>query len=92
MQPTTHSEQYPQYHKYSGVLRRTRGVYFPGTDFKFQAAGHLIEAHRYKLVSGKFDSWPGHCVFQLTKSFQTHYGPEVNSASNRNEYQESSWR
>jgi hypothetical protein len=29
--------------------------------------------------------------FQLTYSFQPHYGPGVNSASNRNEYQESSW-
>jgi hypothetical protein len=27
----------------------------------------------------------------LTKSFQTHYGPGVDSASNINEYQESSW-
>jgi hypothetical protein len=26
------------------------------------------------------------------ESFQPHYGPGVNSASNRNEYQESSWR
>jgi hypothetical protein len=25
------------------------------------------------------------------KSFQQHYGPGVDSASNRNEYQESSW-
>jgi hypothetical protein len=29
--------------------------------------------------------------FQFTKSFQPHYGPGVDSASNRNEYQESSW-
>jgi hypothetical protein len=28
---------------------------------------------------------------QFTESFQPHYGPRVNSASNRNEYQESSW-
>jgi hypothetical protein len=28
---------------------------------------------------------------QIHDSFQTHYGPDVNSASNRNEYQESSW-
>jgi hypothetical protein len=33
-------------------------------------------------------------LFSLTifiKSFQPHYGPGVDSASNRNEYQESSW-
>jgi hypothetical protein len=29
--------------------------------------------------------------FQLTLSFQPHYGPGVESASNRNEYQESFW-
>jgi hypothetical protein len=29
--------------------------------------------------------------FQLTQSFQSHYGPGVDSASNRNEYQEYSW-
>jgi len=27
----------------------------------------------------------------LTQSFQPHYGPGVDSASNRNEYQEYSW-
>jgi hypothetical protein len=29
--------------------------------------------------------------FQLTSSFQPHYGPGVDSASNKNEYQEDSW-
>jgi hypothetical protein len=29
--------------------------------------------------------------FQLTYSFQPHYGPGVDTASDRNEYQESSW-
>jgi hypothetical protein len=29
--------------------------------------------------------------FNLPNPFQPHYGPEVDSASNRNEYQESSW-
>jgi hypothetical protein len=38
----------------------------------------------------EFDSRWGHWIFQLTQSFQTHYGPGVDSASNRNEYQESS--
>jgi hypothetical protein len=40
---------------------------------------------------GGFDSWWGHWIFQLTQSFQPHYGPGVTSAFNRNEYQESSW-
>jgi hypothetical protein len=30
-------------------------------------------------------------IFQLTESFQPHYGPGVDSASNRNGYQETSW-
>jgi hypothetical protein len=30
-------------------------------------------------------------IFQLTSSFQPHYGPVVDLASNRNEYQETSW-
>jgi len=29
-----------------------------------------------------------HWNFSLTLSFRSHYGPEVDSASNRNEYQE----
>jgi hypothetical protein len=29
--------------------------------------------------------------FPIDLSFQKHYGPGVNSASNRNEYQKSSW-
>jgi hypothetical protein len=29
--------------------------------------------------------------FQFTKSFQPHYGPGVDSASNSSEYQEYSW-
>jgi hypothetical protein len=35
---------------------------------------------------------PMRCIFfQLTRYFQPHYVPGVDSASNRNEYQESSW-
>jgi hypothetical protein len=41
-------------------------------------------------ISRGFDSGWDHWVFQLTKSFQPHYGPWVDSPFNRNEYQESS--
>jgi hypothetical protein len=34
---------------------------------------------------------PMRWIFQLTLSFQPHYCPGVDSASNRNEYQESLW-
>jgi hypothetical protein len=50
----------------------------------------MVGALSYKPEGRGFDSrWVG--FFQLTKSFQQHYGPVVDSASNRNEYQESSW-
>jgi hypothetical protein len=34
---------------------------------------------------------PMRWIFQFTLSFQQHYDPGVDSTSNRNEYQESSW-
>jgi hypothetical protein len=39
------------------------------------------------------DRVPVRCFFffSIQKSFQPHYGPGVDSASNRNEYQGSSW-
>jgi hypothetical protein len=39
-------------------------------------------------VGRVFDSRWCHWNFSLTKSFRPHYGPGVDSASNRNEYQE----
>jgi hypothetical protein len=50
----------------------------------------LVEALYYKPERRWFDSRWGHWIFQLTESFQPHYGLGVESASNRNEYQESS--
>jgi hypothetical protein len=44
----------------------------------------------YKPEGRRFESrWSGY--FQFTYSFQPYYGPGVDSASNRNEYQESPW-
>jgi hypothetical protein len=36
----------------------------------------------------------GHCIFQMVSFFQPHYGPGVDSATNKSKYQESSgsWR
>jgi hypothetical protein len=48
----------------------------------------LAEALRYKPESRGIDSRRCHWNFSLTKFFQPHYGPGVDSASNRNEYQE----
>jgi len=51
------------------------------------AVAQLVEALRYKPESGGFDSRWCHWNFSLI-SFRPHYGPGVDSASNRNEYQE----
>jgi len=42
----------------------------------------------YKSEGRWFDSRWCHWNFSFTQSFQSHYGPGVDSASNRNEYQE----
>jgi len=48
----------------------------------------LVEALHYKPEGPGFDSRWCHWNFSLTLSFRPHYGPGVDSASNRNEYQE----
>ena len=52
------------------------------------AVALLVEALLYKPEGRRFDSWRCHWNFSLTQSFRPHYGPEVDSSSNRNEYQE----
>jgi len=46
----------------------------------------VVKVLCYKLEGRWFD--PSCGFFIDIKSFQSHYGPGVNSASNRNEYQE----
>jgi hypothetical protein len=48
---------------------------------------HLVEKERYEPQGCKFDSQEGYWNLSLTKSFQLHCGPGVDSTSNRNEYQ-----
>jgi hypothetical protein len=47
----------------------------------------VVEALRYKPQGRRIDSRWCHWIFSLTWSFRSHYGPGVDSASNRNEYQ-----
>jgi len=47
----------------------------------------LDEALNFKPDVRGFDSQRCYRNFSLTKSFRSHYGPGVNSTSNRNEYQ-----
>jgi hypothetical protein len=54
-----------------------------------QAVAELVEAQCYQPGGRGFDS-RDHWIFQLSSSLPPHYGPGVDSASNRNEYQESS--
>ena len=49
--------------------------------------GVVVKALRYKPVGRGFDSRWCHWDFSVTYSFRSHYGPGVDSASNRNEYQ-----
>ena len=48
----------------------------------------LGETLRYKSGGRGFDSRWCHWNFSLTQSFHPHYDPGVDSASNRNKYQE----
>jgi hypothetical protein len=48
----------------------------------------LVEALRYKREGRGFDFLWCHWIFSLTLSFRSHCGPGIDSASNRNEYQE----
>jgi len=47
----------------------------------------FFKALRYKPAGRGFDSRWCHWNFSVTLSFRSHCGPEVDSASNRNEYQ-----
>ena len=48
----------------------------------------VVKVLRYKSEGRWFDSNWCHWNFLLTLSFRSHYGPGVDSASNRNDYQE----
>ena len=48
--------------------------------------GVVVKAPRYKPVGREFDSPWCHRNFSVTLSFRSHYGPGIDSASNRNEY------
>jgi hypothetical protein len=52
------------------------------------AVAQLVEALRYKPEGGGFNSRWCQWIFSLAYSCWPHYGPGVDSASNRNAYQE----
>jgi hypothetical protein len=57
-------------------------------DVRGHAVAHLVEALRYKPEGRGFHSRWCHCYFSLIYSFRPYYGRGVDSACNRNEYQE----
>jgi hypothetical protein len=70
--------------------------YFQFMDvYRFQLYTCTVLFYRVKHFNDfvSFHLWSrwDHWMFQLTWSFQPHYGPGVNSTSNKNEYQESTW-
>ena len=48
----------------------------------------MVKVLCYNAGGRWFDPRRCHWNFLLTQSFRSHYGPGVDSASNRNEYQE----
>jgi hypothetical protein len=74
------------------------GLFFnpeDGGDISSVWRGHMVAWLRHYAIGWKITgSIPDEVTgfFQFTEHFQLHYGPGVDSASNRNEYQESSWR
>ena len=72
-------------HTFKQIYRRFPDTVFP---VKGHAVAQLVEALCYKPEGHGFDSRWCHWNFSLTSSFHPHYGPVVNSASNRNRYQE----
>jgi len=49
--------------------------------------GVVVKALRYKPAARGFDSLLCYWNFSVTYSFRLHYGPGVDSASDRNKYQ-----
>jgi len=55
------------------------------------AIAKFVAALRCKAEGRGFDSRWFHWNFSLTQSFRPHYGPQADSASKRNEYQDFFW-
>ena len=80
---TTNIKRYPE----DGSKSNCRNHIYIKYTVEKHAVAQLVEAPRYKPEGRGFDSRWCHWNFSLTYSFRPHYGPQVDSASNRNEYQ-----
>ena len=72
----------------TSLSNKCRNVTYAGTSVRGDHGSTVVSVMCYKSEGRWFD--PSWCqwTFSLTKSFRSHYGPGVDSASNRNEYQE----
>jgi hypothetical protein len=61
-------------------------IIIPGVHGSVVGWGTMLQAGRSRVRV------PVRWIFLFNQSFQPHYGPGFDSASNRNKYQESSWR
>jgi hypothetical protein len=71
----------------SRQCRLPSGLFLYTVDAEY-AVAQLVEALSYKPEGRGFDSRWCHWSFSLTLLVWSYYGPGVDSASNRNEYQE----
>ena len=63
-------------------------IYLAHAEIRGYTVAKFVGALCDKQEGHGFDSRWCQCNFSSTQSFQKHYGPEVDSASDRNEYQE----
>ena len=72
------------------MVKYTRRVYFAGLHADYgDRDSTVVKVLCYKSEGRWFDlSWCHWNFFIDIKSFRSHYGPGVDSVSNRNEYQE----
>ena len=80
----SHTQHFPQ-HIPNSKIHKTVGHYHSSVG---DCGGTVVKVLCYKSECRWFD--PSWCqwIFDDIKSFRSHYGPGVDSASNRNEYQE----
>jgi hypothetical protein len=74
-------------HRHTDVAWPTTHAYYSRSFVPYGVA-QLVEALCYKPAGRWIDSRVCHWNFSLTQSFRPHCVPGVDSASNRNEYQE----
>ena len=95
----TRNEQHNQNRLYeqsvqviSILLPTTTTLYIPLNTYEPEDRGSTVfKILCYKSEGRWFDSRWCHWNFSLTQSFLSHYGPGVDSASDRNEYGSISW-